>query len=267
MNLYRYNAFVREYYCNVVDAGASVSPSTLTALSIFVSRLIRSGLWNKLDEIYPLCGQGLPAARVKLKYVANPLMTNQNFVEEDFEEWGPNGGLKPDGLTKYFDTNFPATSLRDDVHICYIESAPIGAGGGSPVTALGVTNGALEWSIGAQVEIDDRSAILGDPSAIATTPAPYSNWTSLYLAKRTSPTSLTLFKRTHLKATNAAPSATSPKPALNLFLAARNNSGAADQYFSNSIRYGSIGRALTSVEAIEYYQHVQSFQEALGRSV
>jgi hypothetical protein len=267
MNLYRYNSIARAFYCNVTAAGGSVSQGTLTALSIFVSRLIRSGLWDKLDEIYPLCGQGLAAATVKLKYVTNPLMTNHNFAEEDFEEWGPNGGLKPDGLTKYFDTNFPATGFRDDAHLCYIENSQTGAGGASPVTALGVTNGALEWSIGAQVEIDDRSAILGDPAVIATTPAPYSNWTSLYLANRASPTSLTLHKRTHLKATNAAASVTSPKPALNLFLAARNNAGTPDQFFANSIRFASIGQALTADEVTQFYQFVQSLQDSLGRAV
>jgi hypothetical protein len=267
MDLYRHNAIARAFYVNVTNAGGSVSQGTLTALSIFVSRLIRSGLWDKLDEIYPLCGQGLAAATVKLKYVSNPLMTNHNFLEEDFEEWGPNGGLKPDGLTKYFDTNFPATGLRDNAHLCYIEQAPTGSGSAFPVTALGVTNGALEWSIGAQVEIDDRSAILGDPTVIATTPAPYSNWTSLYLANRTSPTSLQLFKRTHLKATNATPSATSPKPSLNLFLAARNNTGTPDQFFSNPIRYASVGQALTPEETTAYYQYVQALQDSLGRSV
>ena len=266
MNLSKYNPFVREYACHILDAGASVSPSTLTALSIFVSRLIRSGLWNKIDEIYPLCGQGLAAACVKLKYVVTPLMTNHNFVAEDFEEWGPNGGLKPDGLTKYFDTNFSATSLRDNAHLCYIETATTGAGDASPVTALGVTDGVIEWSIGAQVEIDDRSAILGDPAVIATTPAPYANWTSFYIANRESPTSLTLFKRTHLKATNNTASATSPKPSLNLFLTARNNAGIADQFFSNSIRFASIGKAFTAEESIVYYQYVQALQDALGRA-
>jgi hypothetical protein len=46
----------------------------------------------------------------------NPLTINDNFTEEDFEEWGRNGGVKPDGLAKNFDTHFPATSLRDDAH-------------------------------------------------------------------------------------------------------------------------------------------------------
>ena len=51
-------------------------------------------------------------------------MTNHNFADEDFEEWGPTAGLTPDGASKYLDTNFPATSLRDDAHLCYIEQQP-----------------------------------------------------------------------------------------------------------------------------------------------
>src|SRR4051812_30881778 len=104
MNLYRYPLEVRRFYCHVVANGGSVGSSTLDALAKFVSRLQLTGtLWTKLDEIYPLCGRGIASACVKLKFVATPFMTNQGFADEDFEEWGPNAGLTPDGATKYID--------------------------------------------------------------------------------------------------------------------------------------------------------------------
>lgn len=265
MNLYRYPLPVREYASHIIANGGSIGSSTLNALSAFTNRLIRSGLWPKLDEIYPLCGRGIASACVKLKYVSNPLMTNHNFTDEDFEEWGPGAGLTPDGATKYFDTNFPATSLRDDAHLCYIEQQPAADAG--PRTALGVTDGLHEWSIGAVDAFSDRTAILGSPSVIAAIAGGYTDWTSLYIANRQSPTSLTFFKRTHLKDTDTNASATNPKPPLNVFLAARNAVGTPDQFFKNRLRYASFGQAMTAAEITEYYGIVQSLQDSLGRSV
>jgi hypothetical protein len=266
MNLSRYHADVRAYYCNLTANGGSISSSTLAALSIFTNRLKAHGtLWDKLDEIYPLCGRGIASACVKLKFVATPFMTNHNFVDEDFEDWGPTAGLTPDGASKYLDTNFPATSLRDDAHLCYIEQQPAIDSGAR--AALGVTDAPLEWSIGAVDAFNDRTAIIGDPAAAAQIVGGYNDWTSFYIANRESPTSLTLFKRTHLKDTDTNTAATSPKPALNLFLCARNNSGVADQFWKNRLRYASIGQALIAAEVTDYYQIVQSFQDSLGRSV
>src|SRR3954470_6506481 len=146
MTLDRYAPEVRAFYCNMVANGGSIARSTLTALSVFVNRLKAHGtLWDKLDEIYPLCGRGIASACVKLKFVSTPLMTNHNFADEDFEEWGPTAGLTPDGASKYLDTNFSATSLRDDAHLCYIEQQPASDFGAR--TAIGVTGGGLEWSI------------------------------------------------------------------------------------------------------------------------
>ena len=267
MNLSRYSPEVRAYYCNLTDAGGSVSTATLGALSAFVNRLkAHATLWDKVDEIYPLCGRGIASACVKLKFIDAPLMTNNGFADEDFEEWGPTAGLSPDGASKYLDTNLPATSLRDDAHLCYIEQQPA-VDAAVPRTALGVTDGSLEWSIGAIDAFNDRSAILGSPLSLAITPGAYTDWTSFYIANRESSTSLTLFKRTHFKDTDNVPSATSPKPALNLFLCARNTAGVPDQHFKNRLRFASIGQSLVASEVTDYYQIVQALQDSLGRAV
>ena len=266
MNLSRYAPEVSAYYCNIVTNGGSIAPATLGALSAFVNRLkAHATLWDKLDEIYPLCGRGIASACVKLKFISTPLMINHNFGDEDFEEWGPTGGLSPDGASKYLDSNFSATLLRDDAHLCYIEQQPATDFGAR--TAIGGTDGSLEWSIGAVDVFSDRTAIIGDPAAAATIAGGYNDWTSLYIANRESPTSLTLFKRTHLKDTDTTGASTSPKPALNLFLCARNNNGIADNFWKNRLRFASIGRALTSDEVADYYQIAQSLQDELGRSI
>jgi hypothetical protein len=266
LNLNKYSPEVRAFYCNIVANGGSIAPSTLAALSMFTNRLkAHSTLWDKLDEIYPLCGRGIASACVKLKFVSTPFMTNNLFGDEDFEEWGPTAGLTPDGASKYLDTNVAATSLRDDAHLCYIEQQPAIDSG--PRTAIGVTDGTLEWSLGAVDAFADRTAIIGEPAAAVQIAGGYNDWTSLYIANRESPTSLTFFKRTHLKDTDANAAITSPKPNLNFFLAARNNAGTPDQFWKNRLRYASIGQAMTATEVTDYYQIIQSFQDALGRAV
>jgi hypothetical protein len=266
MNLSRCAPEAAAYYCNIIANGGSIAPATITALSAFVNRLKRHGtLWDKLDEIYPLCGRGIASACVKLKFVTTAFMTNNGFADEDFEEWGPTAALTPDGASKYLDTNLAATSLRDDAHLCYIEQQPAIDSGAR--TAIGVTDGSLEWSIGAADLFSDRTAIIGDPATAATIAGGYNDWTSFYVANRESPTSLTLFKRTHLKDTDTNAAVTSPKPALSVFLCARNNNAAADQFWKNRLRFASIGQTLTSNEVADYYQIVQSLQDALGRSV
>jgi hypothetical protein len=265
MNLYRYPLEVRAFYANVVMNGGSIAQGTLGALSTFVNRLKVTPLWTKLDEIYPLCGRGIASACVKLKFVATPFMTNNLFLDEDFEEWGPGAGLTPDGTSKYIDTNFSAAALPDNAHLCYIEQQPATDFGAR--TAIGVTDGSLEWSIGAVDTFSDRTAIIGSPAVTATIAGGYNDWTSLYIANREAADSLRLFKRTHLKDTETTASVTNPKPSLNLFLGARNNNGTAHQFFKNRIRFASIGQALTTEEVIQYYQLVQAFQDALGRAI
>ena len=266
MNLSRYAPEVRAFFANVLSTGATINAPALTALSKFVNRLQgRAALWSKLDEIYPFVGQGIAAACVKLKYTDTPFLTNHNFTDEDFEEWGPNAGLKSDGATKYLDTNFPATNLRDNCHLSYLEYSATGGGGPTARKAIGVTDGSLEWSLGAQSEIDDRTAIIGNQSA--SLPTPYANFSSWYLANRTAHDHLELWKRTLLKSTNTAAATLSPKPALNLVLAARNNIGAPDQFFSQSIRFASIGESFTPTEILDFYNAVQALQLDLGRTV
>lgn len=158
-----------------------------------------------------------------------------------------------------------AAALPDNPHLSYIEQQPATDSG--PRTALGVTDGSLEWSLGAVDAFLDRTAILGSPAITAQVGGGYSDWTSSYIANRESPNSLRLYKRTHLKNTNTTAAVTSPKPSLNFFLCARNNNGASDHFFKHRLRFASIGQAVTLDEIADYYQIVQTFQDSLGRSV
>jgi hypothetical protein len=114
----------------------------------------------------------------------------------------------PDGATKYLDPNFSAAALPDNCHLAYIEQQPAIDSGAR--TAIGVTDGSLEWSIGPTDSFSGRTAIPGSPAATATIAGGYTDRSSLYIANREASNRLNLFKRTHPKNTNTMAAVTSP---------------------------------------------------------
>jgi hypothetical protein len=102
--------------------------------------------------------------------------------------------------------------------------------------------------------------------ASSTTP-PYTNWTSVYIANARSPPTCCLYPNDPTSNPSTPPPSPHQQPVLNFFLGGINNNGIADQYFTNPIRFASIGHSLSPTEVTEYYQIVQSLQEALGRAI
>ena len=98
-------------YMEIIRAnGGGIQVSTLQAVDMFVRSGMDSGFWAKLMEVYPLCGNDLTTALVKLKYTANALLTAVNMVAADYQETGASGGVAGNGSTKYLNSNFPQSS-------------------------------------------------------------------------------------------------------------------------------------------------------------
>src|SRR5687768_3351588 len=101
-------------YLNVVaSAGGSVSMDTVQALDRFVRDCKNIGVWDKLLEVYPICGSNLITTMCKLKFVnpSFPNLTSVNLVGGDYTERGSSGRIAGDGSTKYINTNLPLTSV------------------------------------------------------------------------------------------------------------------------------------------------------------
>src|SRR6184192_3134278 len=89
-------------YYNALRAGAyTVKMETLQAIDRFVRDCYNAGIWSKLIEVYPFCGDSLGAAMFKLKNASTQPSLAVNLVESDYNERGGNGGIWGNGATKY----------------------------------------------------------------------------------------------------------------------------------------------------------------------
>jgi len=101
----RFDIDAVKYFKNIVANGGTISATSKAYVNKFVIGMKAANVWNNMYEIYPLMGDNLAAAMVKLKYITTPFMTNHNFVSGDYVETGSGAGLTGDGSTKYIDTN------------------------------------------------------------------------------------------------------------------------------------------------------------------
>src|SRR5688572_17095521 len=113
-----YTAELQAYLNNVAAVSGAVTMDTVQALDRFVRDCKNNGIWDKLTEVYPICGSNLVTAQVKLKYTGiQPVLTAVNFVEGDYTERGSSGGIKGNATTKSLNTNFAQTSLASTGHM------------------------------------------------------------------------------------------------------------------------------------------------------
>lgn len=102
----RFDIDAVKYFNNITTNGGTISATSKAYINKFVIQMKAAGLWSLMTEIYPLMGNNLAAAMVKLKYSTTAFMTNHNFVSGDYVETGAGAGLTGDGSTKYVDTAF-----------------------------------------------------------------------------------------------------------------------------------------------------------------
>jgi hypothetical protein len=250
------------YANNIAAAGASISSESLQAIDRFVRDCYNASIWTKLNEVYPLAGNNLTAALIRLKSTSpNPSLQAVNFVSGDYTERGANGGLLGDGATKYLNNNMgQSVVLPANGHLsCYLKN-PDPAG----IHYFIAGNTATDWSSLGTTTGTDQRTLLGGSAVAANLPA---NAPGFIYADRSSPTDL------ELQANNGAPnvSTTSATPAysagVSIYMAARSNNSAATQYSAARFCFFSIGASMTAAERTAFYNAVVALQTNLGRNV
>jgi len=106
----RFDIDAVKYFNNITTNGGTISATSKAYVNKFVIRMKAAGLWALMTEIYPLMGNNLAAATVKLKFVTTAFSTNHNFVSGDYVETGSGAGLTGDGSTKYLDLTHMITA-------------------------------------------------------------------------------------------------------------------------------------------------------------
>jgi hypothetical protein len=250
------------YANNIAAAGASISSESLQAIDRFVRDCYNASIWTKLNEVYPLAGNNLTAALIRLKSMSvNPSLQAVNFVAGDYTERGANGGLLGDGATKYLNNNIAqSVVLPANGHLsCYVKS-PDPAGVHYFIAATSAT----DWSSLGTTTGTDQRTLLGGAAVAANLPA---NAPGFIYADRSSNTDL------ELQANNGAPnvSTTSVTPnysaTVGLYMAARNNNNSPTQYSAARFCFFSIGASMTAAERTAYFNAVQALQTNLNRNV
>jgi hypothetical protein len=254
----------RDYMETIRANGGGIQVATAQAVDNFVRSCIDGGAWPKLAEVYPICGNDLATALVKLKHAGNPLLTAVNMVAADYQESGVNGGVAGNGTTKYINSNFPQNALAPTAHMSvYLRENEAGgatrywfaANTNTPTieqTILGTPNGSIQ------------QGMLGSNSATASSgSAPNAGF---YYVERNSNIDLQLW----YQGAQVATSATACTPAyqnLNLFLCARNVNNIPSNWSAKKISFCSAGSPLTAQEKTTFFNAVTALQAALNRNV
>jgi hypothetical protein len=232
----------------------------LQAIDRFVRDCYNAGVWSKLVEVYPFCGDDLTAAMAKLKnFGAAPALTAVNLVTSDYTERGPNGGIAGDGSTKYINSNFALSNLGSTGHFsAYMREAEsatprywMGAGTATDFYLMGMptSNPNMFWGGTVQQVTDGSAASVG-----------------LYQGERLTTSLMNLYLNGSLRASNS--NAVAPGTgAQNVFLLNRNANGVPAQYTPKRFSFFSIGATMTDAERVAFYNAVQNLQVNLGRNV
>ena len=252
---------VADYQARFAGSNGTIKTETLQALDRFVRTTILSGVWSKLLEVYPFCGDTLNGAMVKLKRVSaiTPDLTAANLVAGDYTERGTSGGIAGNGTTKYIDTNFTQNQLAAAsflaVYLRETETA-------NPKCWMGA-NSATDWSTMRSASATQSQVLLGGASVAA---APVDLTAGLYAGDRSSNNRLDVYKNGVTTANNAG--AVAPAySANNLFVLARNNAGVAAEWTAKRIGFAALGTSMTAAEHLAFYNAVQNLMTELGRNV
>lgn len=252
---------VQAYERNIIDAGGSISATSLGYVETFYRGLVDDGLWGKLLDVGLLMGDDLTSALVKFKAFpgSGDSAANTNFINGDYAE---GAGLTNTNTDEYLDLGFAPADLPNSNSITLAGYFNACAAGGAKLGA----EDPMDITIRAKILPIFGSAAFGDlyrNNAGGRATASVASGAGLTAVTRSSATLLTLYKNGSPIATNTGSSIGTPPSAQNfrMFL---------DQLaFSPSVATGcfwAIGEALTDADHANLDTRVTTLQTSLGRA-
>ena len=259
------------------DAQAFITATALTnttqknIINELVLDLKAAGLWTRSYAIYPLITDKVTQVDIanQMKYnLKNPLDTNAAYRLSWVGGWtfASTGALPSSSYANTFLAPATAFAVDHNKHLSFYSrtnaatagfSSSIGSdsGGGSPnycrFTIRQSSNG--------------RSSVYGGSNGTATAAAETDS-RGFYLSSRTSSTASAFYKNGALIASGASTNGTTSQITQQLLIGAA-FSGASVAYYDNKeCSFATIGESLTELQSQIYYQIVEKYQVALGRS-
>lgn len=236
----------------------------VSAINTLINGLKANNLWSKMKAVYPFVTdktlQSDMAAQMKFNLV-NPQDSDAAFRLAFSGGWTySTNGAQPNGTNGYADTKFiPSSNLTINDQSYSIYSRSNTAAGSK--RELGVNN-IGEVSVIVRYTGDLFYPLIGNinyPSVSNTDSRGY------YISNRTDGTNIKGYKNGNLVLNSAqTPSLVTT---YGVYLGARNNAGAPDQYTDRQFAFATIGNGLTDAEAALLYQLIQQYQTDLSRQV
>lgn len=224
----------------------------LNALNTFEQGLIDNGLTTKFNAIYPFVGGN--STKHSYNFI-NTLTFQLTFLGS----WThASTGALPNGTNAYANTGLtPSTTLSlNDAHFsAYLRTntnAGIDVGCAIPANTTQLA-GRLSGNYFGNVHQATNSTVAN------------ANSQGHYLASRTGSTTNTGYKNG--SSILASTVVSTVRPSTNVYLGARNNNGAADNFSARELALASIGSGLTAGEASTLYTLIQAMQTSLSRNV
>jgi hypothetical protein len=243
----------------VIAAGGSLTTTELNAINTLVTDLKSAGIWNLMKVIYPIVGGTSSSCGINL--------VNSSFTGIFTAGWlFSSDGITPNGTSDYMDTVFNTSInlIKTSAHLSlYVRN---NTASGLPYDFANAANTGMTidssylitryagnfsyfgiadptYGTGVNVSIDSQGFWCG--SRITNTQFFYRNGIQVGTGTAGS--------------TNLANN--------NLYLGAANGNGTAVFFANKQYAFATIGESLSSIQALSFYNAVQTFQTTLSRQV
>ena len=249
---------------------AGITDATITtAIDTLVTDLKGYGIWNKIFAIYPFVGGTATTHKFNLK---NPADTNAAFRLSFVGGWTHSAnGAKPNGTNAYADTflNCFNNLTTGNTHISYYSTTnslttnnfcDVGASNDYNIS-LNSFQLALQRNLSGTPSVFDSVRF-----SLSRVSATVSTSDGFYIGSNENTSSRKLYKNGILLGQNLNFDNNS-QPTHTVYIGAVNNNGTPGFYTDRNSALLSIGTALTTTEAANFYTAVQAFQTTLGRQV
>lgn len=238
------------------NAAGITNSTQADAINTLVSSLKSNNLWTKFNAIYPFVGGSASSHKFNL---INSADTDAAFRLSFVGGWthSANGAL-PNGTNGY------ANTFLNPNAILSLTSSHVSVYSRTLAVNVEVELGAFDGTNFTQLR-SAANAVLGSTSSIlnfTTTTDARGFWVATKRANNDREAYRNGTTQTTVTTNDAA-----LYPNLNIFLAARNDSGTAAVYSNKQLAFASIGSGLTDAEVSTLNTIVTTFQTTLGRNV
>ena len=245
------------YLTAVFNAGGTLDSTISAATVTLFTSLVSAGIWDKLQQFYPLLGGTSAASAIEGKTATSKITWNGGMTFTS-------SGAKSNGTNAYGNIGYNENTLAvlNDFHMSFYSNQATSADDG---LALGVTQSGHRTSMYWNDTTTDGGAVV-QTSASYALDTTSSTALGFYVGTRTSSILTTFYQNAVSQATSAG--ASTQKTNGNFYVFARNNVGLAtpDAFTNKRCAFVSLGLSLTAGQVTSLQNAVHTFNTTLGRN-